>query len=497
MKGEVKYSVVTPQTKTNARILAEGDPRNVLTMAIMMKCFCEHMNPKLLFNWDATQYEVNHDKNMKTIVILNEIDDIPPTIKSSGSLSFFVKHYHLHNALGYVAPPVYVIANDALQPEDLVARQVTDIGFNGGTAWLCFTKTRGGNAAFFDFYFNSVVIPFVVQVRNVRNLSGVSGEVPHAFVYCDGEASQIAVIQKPENLSLLKSLNILIGKSPASCSGILQASDVADTFKAIKKRLKRGEGVIDFTEDVNEDIMTILNEMGGFTAEKKAIIIDALEYISFSVVNCARRDTVSAGYKRTGQFPVDFNKTMSLTTYRFKPAEINAVIEAVPHLVEHMRKYGELTEALMDKHNIPNLNSLRWSSKDNDTRPLSNQRAVIMNSETCIKKHIERMKLRELVKAVADNTAPKKRGRKPKVATANATETTETPTTATAKPKRAYNKRKIEPVALPDPKEPRLEDNTANVDKNTENMKFVDKDKDDTSNTSNFLTVCKNIFGFK
>ncbi len=89
VKGEVKYSVlVTPQTKTNARILAEGDPRNVLTMAIMMKCFCEHMNPKLLFNWDATQYEVNHDKNMKTIVILNEIDDIPPLLSPVAHFPF-------------------------------------------------------------------------------------------------------------------------------------------------------------------------------------------------------------------------------------------------------------------------------------------------------------------------------------------------------------------------------------------------------------------------
>lgn len=39
IQDELQFAVVTPQTKTNARILAEADPRNVLTMGIMIKCF--------------------------------------------------------------------------------------------------------------------------------------------------------------------------------------------------------------------------------------------------------------------------------------------------------------------------------------------------------------------------------------------------------------------------------------------------------------------------
>ncbi len=227
---------------------------------------------------------------------------------------------------------------------------------------------------------------------------------------------------------------------------------------------------------------------------KTHIIIEALEYITFNVCNCARRDTVSGGYKRTGQYPVDVDKTLSLTTYKYSKEEKETILAAVPQLVQYMRKYGELTESFMDELNIPNLNHLRWSSKDNDTRPLSNQRAVIMNSETCIKKHIDRMKLKELSKSGGENTAPKKRGPKPKTPTNNAMETMGIAPTTAPKPKRAYNKRKIEPVALPEPKQPRLEDCSTSTDNNIENMSAI-RDSDDGNKFIGYLfNKGQNIF---
>lgn len=454
------------------------------------------MNPKLIFNWDATQYEVNHDKGLQAIVLLKDCDDIPPTIESSGRLSFFVKHFHLHNACGIVGPPVYVIANDAMQPEELFTREVEELGINAGPAWLCFTKTRGGNAAFFNFYFNSVVIPFILTTRGRRDLSGSAGPVPSAFVYCDGEASQIAVIQEAHNLELLKSRNILVGKSPASCSGILQASDVADTFKAIKTSLKHGKDCPAFTEDLHQDLYTVLDAVGNFASEKKAVIVDALRYISFTVAKCARRDTVLAGYVRTGQYPVDLEKTLSLTTHPYTCDQKEAIIAAVPHLIEHMRIFGEIPESLMDEHKIINLNSLRWSSKDNDTKPLSNQRAVIMNAETCINKYIERAKLREMKKITTASSTTTKRGPKPKNHAENTLESTETIPPAESKPKRKYTKRKTEPTVEPEPKEPRLDEMSVNTENNAEFTEISANLKENTIGTSGLLNKIKNIFSW-
>ena len=55
-----------------------------------------------------------------------------------------------------------------------------------------------------------------------------------AFVTCDGEPVQIEVWQEAELLEAFKEALIDFEKTPASCSGICQASDVSNFFKASK-----------------------------------------------------------------------------------------------------------------------------------------------------------------------------------------------------------------------------------------------------------------------
>ncbi len=50
-----------PQGKNNARLAAESDPRNVITLAVMMKVFCENLFPELIFYWDSNPFEVDMD----------------------------------------------------------------------------------------------------------------------------------------------------------------------------------------------------------------------------------------------------------------------------------------------------------------------------------------------------------------------------------------------------------------------------------------------------
>jgi len=128
-----------------------------------------------------------------------------------------------------------------------------------------------------------------------------------AFVTCDGEPVQIEVWQEAELLEAFKEALIDFGKTSASCSGICQASDVSNFFKASKKRVRSmyTEDYVD--EAVQEEIMTILTAMN-VSSEKKRIICDALQIVSRAVQDTLTISCVQHGYERCGQYPIDLNR---------------------------------------------------------------------------------------------------------------------------------------------------------------------------------------------
>lgn len=132
----------TANPKTAARIEAEGDPRNAFSMYCMARAFCgvkhkdkDVKSAHLIFNWDATQFKVSQDGPIQVCVVNDGEDDsasdIPATKPSAGDTDIFVKLYHFHNAAGYPAPPVYVFADDTMEKDDFVWRQVKLAGNTG------------------------------------------------------------------------------------------------------------------------------------------------------------------------------------------------------------------------------------------------------------------------------------------------------------------------------------------------------------------------------
>ena len=70
------------------------------------------------------------------------------------------------------------------------------------------------------------------------------------------------------------------------------------------------------------------------------------------VVNTIRAvmtaEMVVAGYEKTGQFPVDFAKTMRQSTYLFSLLQWATITENLHIAASKFRLTGELTEAEMD-----------------------------------------------------------------------------------------------------------------------------------------------------
>ena len=227
------------QLKTNARIEAEYDPRNSFTMAATVEAFCKCLSPAMIFNWDATQYALSPDKD-EICVFQNGVDLGSLTSDSGGGTFLSIKHYHLHNASGTVAPPVFVIADDSMDPEAFVWDEVPELSTStdvNGKAYLCRCRTRNSNSAFYRWYGIFIVAPFANDVRDRMKLTNPDGSPMRAFVTCDGEQEQIKVFEHEDFLDISSHAKIDFGKVAASCSGKLQSSDVSPLFRAIKTKI--------------------------------------------------------------------------------------------------------------------------------------------------------------------------------------------------------------------------------------------------------------------
>lgn len=161
-KGKVQH-------KPHARIVAEGDPRNALSMHALVVAFCQNKKAPMIGNFDATQFVVSQEGSDLGFFIKQErLDDKPLTAESNGGLDFAIKYYHVNNAAGYTSPPVFNIADPNMSEEEAFFYPIPGLGTNReqcNFGWLCFTKTRACNAKFYDWFAKTVIIPFVEDSR--------------------------------------------------------------------------------------------------------------------------------------------------------------------------------------------------------------------------------------------------------------------------------------------------------------------------------------------
>lgn len=408
-KNGMGASYVVPQTKTNARDSAEHDPRNVITMAVMCEVFCDDLYADMIFNWDATQYQIDHSGKELVIVIKPDQDDTTPvSVVAPSTMSFFVKHYHLHNAAGVIATPVFVIAADHFAEDQCSMTFVPNLGYNGDGAWLCFTKTRCGNPTFYRWFVSSVLLPFLERIRANGPYQYPDKSNMRAFICCDGEAKQIEIFQEQCVLDALAEHEVDLAKLPASCSGILQSSDVSPAFRSTKKFLANIATKNYANKSVSDKLADILKPLTCFTAEKKRIITESLLKISYAIRNSITTDSVKAGYEKCGQYPVSTKVTLSRTKYAFTSDEEKLIYDSFPQLMAEMSSKGQISEEFMNTLNIPKSNRVPHTTVPNDQRPLHQQRAVIMNYKECIAQWKLRQQ-RKLAKSLLESTTQKRK----------------------------------------------------------------------------------------
>lgn len=407
-KHRLNLGAKTAQLKTHARIAAEADPRNSFSMGIMNKAFSDNLLSSMIFNWDATQYGISPDKD--EICIYAKGKDMGSlTSESGGGTYLSVKHYHLHNANGIVAPPVFILADDSMEVEEFIWHECNELATStdvNGRAYLCRCRTRNANAAFYKWFGTDIVAPFVANVREHSRCQYPDKTPMRAFVTCDGEQEQIKVFQEDAMLKVFEDCLVDFGKIAASCSGSHQSSDVSPLFMAIKKKLQAVAETNYKSVLIFEGVKEVLAE-SGYSSAMKSKIIESLQKIVKTIRSVMTAEMVIAGYERTGQFPVNFAKAMHQSTYTYDVKEWDLITGAVDKATAIFRLRGELTEAEMDALEIPSVKDTQADKRPKDERMLHQQRAVIMNSADCIAKYKNHYAKKEL--AVVERVAARER----------------------------------------------------------------------------------------
>ncbi len=111
--------------------------------------------------------------------------------------------------------------------------------------------------------------------------------------------------------------------------------------------------------------------MPGFTAPKKKSIVAAFQKVVYAVKNCMKPETIQAGYSRTGQYPVEFRRPLSVSKYSITLQESTRIMSALPSLRQRMAEKGQISEEFMDSLGIVNVADKEKNDKHNDEKNIN------------------------------------------------------------------------------------------------------------------------------
>ena len=369
-----------PQIVSNARFKAGSDPRMAYSMWIMALACTKNIPKQMIWNWDATTFIVTVNGKGKLVVTVKLEDDLRPvSLVCDETLDIFIKWMHMGSASGQAIPFVVVVAIAAMKPDEFKVFEIPGLSYSavpGTVGYLCFTQTRAGNAKFFNWFIKTVAIPTVVNTRSFHESTS------RAFASCDSEAMFLDEIFSVETRELLRQSNIDLGKIPASCSGILQPSDVSPLFKAAKTKLRSMlvKHLIAENPIVESHIMTAIDQLQQelkitVGSEHKKKIAHGAISVAHAVQEVLRPRLIEDGF----QYPLNFENLMRQSYATLTPDLLETMRAAQDGDVDFFLQHGQLTEEQMTRSGIPVFDAERGVPRDQSV--LHHQRAVLLTHD--------------------------------------------------------------------------------------------------------------------
>lgn len=353
--------------------------------AVMLEAFQRGLPSTHVINEDASQYDCGQGSKSQEVVYIRGPSLRGPITRiktADDRLGFYIKSY-LQISMGrLVGPLVFLLADDALSPTDFIHIDVMGLTVRRGASThgsICFTKTRNGNDAFYDWFVESPVSKFIEEVKATED-----ADFPVLYSM-DGEEIQIdAFVRHRERL---KELNTRHLKHSASCSALTNALDGGNIHKGSKKVTKHASSDSYFFG--NETLQArlddgLLHHCKHLPKARRDEITDQCLRVMYAIERVTTPEIIHHSFEKVGQLGPDFLRSkMQLCKMPIPKAEAANMRAKFPLFVEFAKSNGGagIPEAMMDEHNIMcvgNQGDRRTAPKD--LRVLTNRRACIANS---------------------------------------------------------------------------------------------------------------------
>lgn len=374
-QNELKYR--NAQNNTDARLLAERDPLNMISTMVMWDYACKLVNhPNQIINYDSTQFQIGKLLSKTTRVLTtgkknNDTAYMTNTASYEKGNPYYVKYYCIVTANGTLCQtPVYLIGNSDLKNDDFYAYKIPDLSFSSSDdafGYICICKSRHGNAAFFHWFNTEVIIPFAQSIQ--RKIG--TGNDP-IFICCDGEACQINPYLTKELSDKFKNSNIAIAKLAASTTAVAQPCDIAELFKSCKALLSNTKYIdVDCYCRLEKNVLDIMNMHCKNTNTK--LTSDYRHRMSKGIIKCnvviskavskylINKSFLKSGLNNKNMSP-NIEKIIGNFKVRLLPEELTDLQAKIPVLTEKFEEKGLLTDQQLSSNlfvqNSPNHNQI-------------------------------------------------------------------------------------------------------------------------------------------
>lgn len=263
----------------------------------------------------------------------------------------------LINASGSSGPPIYILEDKSLPPDDMKVYKVPGLHITTqgtGFGYVVFTKTRKTNEAFYKWFSLSVLIPFVDKIREGYNYDQT------AWFQLDGEYDQISMYTREDVLSALKTSNICVGKPPGSTTSLTQPCEVGNGFRFSKLRLK--STIDDDVLDRDNRMIPIRNmfhdhetqkgpNLPKFETRLKNSASIGLLRVQQALFETLTPSVIMKSFDKTGHYPFNASKILSnFNTVDISQKEI--ILAHVETLTDAIMEKGELEEIIFESLGI-------------------------------------------------------------------------------------------------------------------------------------------------
>jgi len=198
----------------------------------------------------------------------------------------------------------------------------------------------------------------------------------------------------------LHDARIVLGKTPASCSAVTQASDISEDFKAEKKVMKSAANRQWDNVVIRTQLHNVFRATTSFSSEEVKLCINSLLQLSYSAKATLNQHIVVNGYTKFGQQggSLDFYKIMSACRAPIAPRDLQHMKRQLKQMVVKMKLNTQITEADMDAANIADyavrLEGRRGNGTPKDQRVIHQRRACVLNHEQTLQYDLQRAQVK-------------------------------------------------------------------------------------------------------